>query len=176
MWFVLGRIPQIACLCFTLLSKLPEDKPWKRAAGEKDPSRAIILDLQEKCDWKMPATVMMHTKEIALSLDDSMQVQCFPVYRTDRPKWAYRKVPKVTQFRNFNRLPSWSRKPQGMTYQFCAEDMTKTIIVPNLPAEDRADLLDHGLLPQESSARDRAWQHLSGEEGFTEAPSMLLML
>ena len=72
-----------ACLCFTLLSKLSEHKPWKRAAGEKDPSRGIILDLQEKCDWKMPATVMMHTNEIALSLDDSLQVQCLPVYRTD---------------------------------------------------------------------------------------------
>ena len=144
-----------ACLCFTLMSKLPEHKPWKRAAGEKDPSRSIILDLQEECDWKMPATVMMHTSEIALSLDDSLQVQCLPVYRTDRPKWAYRKVPKVTRFRNFDRLPSWSRKPQGMTYQFCAEDMTKTIIVPNLPAEERDDLLNRGILPQESSARDR---------------------
>ena len=58
-----------ACLCFTLMSKLPEHKPWKRAAGEKDPSRSIILDLQEECDWKMPATVMMHTNEIQLSLD-----------------------------------------------------------------------------------------------------------
>ena len=111
--------------------------------------------MQEHCDWKMPATVMMHTKEVQLSLDDSMQVQCLPVYRTDRPKWAYRKVPKVTKFRNFYRLPAWCRKPQGMTYQFCAEDMTKTTIVPNLPAEDRADLFDHGMLPQESSARDR---------------------
>ena len=36
-----------ACLCFTLMSKLPECKPWKRAAGEKDPSRGIILDLRE---------------------------------------------------------------------------------------------------------------------------------
>ena len=42
-----------------------------------------------------------------------------------------------------------------MTYQFCAEDMTKTIIVPNLPAEERDELLDHRILPQESSARDR---------------------
>ena len=110
-----------ACLCFTLLSKISESKPWKRAAGEKDPSRGIILDLQEKCDWKMPATVMMHTNELARSLDDNMQVQCLPVYRTDRPTWIYRKVPKVTRFRNFDRLPSWSRKPQGMTYQFCAK-------------------------------------------------------
>ena len=144
-----------ACLCFTLLSNLPEAKPWKRAAGEKDPSRGIILDLQEVRDWKMPATVMMHNNEIPLSLDDDSFVQCLPVYRTDRPKWTYRKVPKVTKFRNVDRIPSWCRKPQGMTYQLCAEDMTKTGVVPNLPAEDRADLCDHGLLPFESSARDR---------------------
>ena len=89
-----------------------------------------------------------------LFLDDSLQVQCLPVYRSDRPKWTYRKVPKVTRFRNFERLPPWSRKPQGMTYQFCAENMTKTVIVQNLPAEERDDLLSHGILPQESSARD----------------------
>ena len=103
-----------ACLCFTLMSGLPEHKPWKRAAGEKDPSRGVILDLQEKCDWKMPATVMMHTKEmiteIVRSLDDDLQIQCLPVYRTDRPKWTNRKVPK-------------------------------TIIVPNLSAEEREDLM-----------------------------------
>ena len=71
-----------ACLCFALMSKVPEHKPWKRAVGGKDPSRSIVLDLQEECDWKMPATVMMHTKEIQLSLDDGLQVQCLPVYRT----------------------------------------------------------------------------------------------
>ena len=47
------------------------------------------------------------------------------------------------------------QEPQGMTYQFCAEDMTKTIILPNLPAEERDDLLNRGILPPESSARDR---------------------
>ena len=98
-----------ACLCFTLLSNLPEKKPWKRAAGEKDPSRGIILDLQEVRDWKMPATAMMHNNDISLSLDDNSFVQCLPVYRTDRPKWAYRKVPKVTKCRNFDRIPSWCR-------------------------------------------------------------------
>ena len=118
------------------MSQLPEHKPWKRAAGEKDPSRGIILDLQEHCVWEMPVTVMMHIKEVQLPLDDDMQIQCLPVYRTDRPKWAYRKVPKVTKFRNFDKLPAWCRKPQGMTYQFCAEDMTKNAIVPNLVAED----------------------------------------
>ena len=94
---------------------------------------------------------MMHTNEIQLSLDDSLQVQCLPVYRTDRPK----KAPSLTRFRNFDRLPSWCRKPQGMTYQFCTEDMTKTIIVPNLPDEERDDLLNRGILPPESSAGDR---------------------
>ena len=61
----------------------------------------------------------------------------------------------MTKFRNFDRLPSWSRKPQAMTYQFCAEDMTKTVIVPNLPAEERDDLLNHGIHPEESAARDK---------------------
>ena len=69
-----------ACLCFTLMTRLPERKPWKRAAGEKDPSRGILLDLQEKCDWKMPATVMLHSNEVALSLDNGLQVQCLPLF------------------------------------------------------------------------------------------------
>ena len=103
----------------------------------------------------MPATVMLHSKEVALSLDDGLQVQCLPVFGSDRPRWTYRKVPKVTKFRNFGRLPPWSRKPQEITYQFCSEDMTKNIIVQHLPAEEKEDLLIHGVLPQESSARDR---------------------
>ena len=144
-----------ACLCFTLLSSPPEKKPWRRAAGERDPSRGIILDLHEVRDWKMPATVMLHNNEIQLSPDDDSFIQCLPVYKTDRPKWSYRKVPKVTRFRNFDRIPSWCRKPQGMTYRFCAENLTKTGIVPNLSDEDRTALLDHGVLPPESTARDR---------------------
>ena len=111
--------------------------------------------------------MMMHTREVQLSLDDHMPIQCLPVCRTDRPKWEYRKVPKVTKFRNFDRIPAWCRKPQGMTYQFCAEDMTKNVIVPNLIAEDRADLHDHGLLPQESSARDRHCIMCPVRRGFT---------
>ena len=144
-----------ARLRFTLMSKMSDQKPWKRPAGTKDPSQGIVLDLQEKCDWKMPATVMLHSKEVALSLEDNMQVQCLPVFGSDRPKWTYRKVPKVTDFRNFGRIPLWCRKPQEMTYHLCAEDMTKNAIVPNLPDEERDDLLIRGILPQESSARDR---------------------
>ena len=41
-----------------------------------------------------------------------------------------------------------------MTYHFCAEDMTKNVIVQHLQDEERDDLLIRGILPQESSARD----------------------
>ena len=44
---------------------------------------------------------------------------------------------------------------QKMTYHLCAEDMTKSAIVPNLPEEERRDLMEHGILPQESSTKDR---------------------
>ena len=139
-----------ACLCFTLMSKMPDQKPWKRSADTKDPSRGMILDLQETWDWNMPATVFLHSKEIALSLEDNMQVQCLPVFGTDRPKWTYRKVPKVTEFRSFRRIPSWCRKPHEMTYHLCAEDTTKNAIVPNLPDEEQDDLLLRDILPSES--------------------------
>ena len=36
-----------ACLCFSLMSTLPSHKPWKRPAGQKDPSRSILLDLRQ---------------------------------------------------------------------------------------------------------------------------------
>ena len=144
-----------ACLCFTLMSKMPDQKPWKRPTGTRDHSRGIILDLQENCDWKMPSTVMLHSNDLALSLEDNMQVQCLPVFGSDRPKWTYRKLPKVTDFRNFGRVPLWCRRPQKMTYHLCAEDLTKTAIVPNLPEEERDDLLHRGILPRESSAKDR---------------------
>ena len=65
--------------------------------------------------------------------DDNMQAQCLPVYGSDHPKWTYRKVPKVAAFRNFSRLPSWCRKPLKMTYLLCAEDRTRTGIVPSPP-------------------------------------------
>ena len=42
-----------------------------------------------------------------------------------------------------------------MTYHLCAEDTIKKAIVPSLPDEEREDLLVRGILPRESSARDR---------------------
>ena len=126
-----------ACLCFTLMSKMPDQKPWKRPRNTN------------------PSTVMLHSNTIGLSLEDNMQVQCLPVFGSDRPKWTYRKVPKVIAFWNFGRLPPWCRRSQKMTYHLCAEEMSKTAIVPSLSEEDQDALLNHGILPQESSARDR---------------------
>ena len=113
------------------------------------------MDLQENCHWEMPSTVMLHSSKVALSLEDDMQVQCLPVFGSDRPKWTYRKLPKVTKFRRFDRIPPWCRRPQKMTYQLCAEDLTKNAIIPNLPEDERADLLQSGILPSEPSAKDR---------------------
>ena len=79
-----------------------------------------------------------------------MQVQCLPVFGSDRPKWTYRKLPKVIESRKFGRIPPWCRRPQKMTYHLCAEDLTK-----GLPEEDQDELINHGILPRESSAKDR---------------------
>ena len=65
-----------------------------------------------------------------------------------------RTLPKVTNFRTFGRLPPWGRKPQKMTYHLCAEDITKNCLVPNLPDDEKEDLLNRGALPPSSSARD----------------------
>ena len=144
-----------ACLCFTLMSNMPDQKPWKRSVSASDPSRGVLLDLQEDCEWKMPSTVMLCTIDSVAVFDDNLQVQCLPVFGSDHPKWTYRKVPKVTAFRSFTRLQSWCRKPQKMTYHLCAEDLTRSTIVPKLPEEEQRVLVDHGILPQDSSAKDR---------------------
>ena len=144
-----------ACLCSTLMSKMPDSKPWSRAADKRDPSRGVLLDLQEDCDWKMEPTVLIPNIDPITALDDNMQAQCLPVYGADQPMWTYRKVPKVTAFRTFARLPFWRRKPMKFTYHLCADDLTKSTIVPALPEKDRKALLEHGVLPSESSAKDR---------------------
>ena len=132
-----------ACLCFTLMSEMPDHKPWMRTTGTRDPSRETFVDLQENCTWKMDSTVMLCNIDPIKVFDDNMQVQCLPVYGSDQPKWTYRMVPKVASFRSFARLLSWCRKPQKMTYHLCAEDLTRSTIVPALPEEDRRALLEH---------------------------------
>ena len=51
-------------------------------------------------------------------------------------------------------IPPWGRRPQKMTDHLGAEDITKSAIVPSLPEDERADLLQRGILPTESSAKD----------------------
>ena len=165
-----------ACLCFTLMSKMPDQKPWKRPLGTRDQSRGIILDLQDDCEWKMPSTVMLPSSGIAVSLEDNMQVQYLPVFGSDRPKWTYRTLPKVTEFRSFGRIPPWCTRPHKMTYHLCAEDTTKLAIVPSLPEEERDDLLNNGILPRESSAKDRFCVMCPVKRGSRAASTVLLML
>ena len=45
-----------ACLWFTLLSKMPTHKPLSRPSDERDPSRGVLLDLQENWTgrWTLP--------------------------------------------------------------------------------------------------------------------------
>ena len=74
-----------ACLCFTLMSNLPDQRPWRRPAGAPDPSRGIILDLNMDYDRLMPATVLLYSNAIASSLEDDMQIQCLPVFNSDHP-------------------------------------------------------------------------------------------
>ena len=118
-----------ACLCFSLMESLPTAKPWKRSAGQKDPSRSILLDLGPFPNWQLPATVLDLGHDIARDPTDNLQVQCLPVARSNTPRWMYRTLPKVTNFRTFGRIPAWGRKPQKMTYHVCAENITKHYIV-----------------------------------------------
>ena len=143
-----------ACLCFSLMTEMPSCKPWKRPIGQKDPSRSILLDLKQSPRWQLPATVLITGDDIAEDLTEDLQVQCLPVSRSSSPKWTYRTLPKVTNFRTFGRIPAWGRKPQKMTYHLCAENITKNCIVPNLPEDEKDDLLTRGALPPSLSARD----------------------
>ena len=143
-----------ACLCFSLLEALPTSKPWKRPTGQKDPSRSVLLDLKPFPNWQLPATVLDLGNDIARDLTDDLQVQCLPVAKSSTPKWTYRTLPKVTNFRTFGKIPACGMKPQKMTYHVCAENITKHFIVPNLPEDDREALLTRGALPASSSARD----------------------
>ena len=79
-----------ACLCFSLMKEVPKCKPWERPAGQKDPSRSVLLDLRPFPNWQLPATVLDLGNDIARDLTDDLQVQCLPVARSSTPKWTYR--------------------------------------------------------------------------------------
>ena len=80
----------------------------------------------------------------------------------------------MTNFRTFGRLPPWGGKPQKMTYHLCAENITKNCIVPNLPDDEKEELLNRGALPPSSSARDM--HCVSSEEGLTKIATVCPML
>ena len=67
-----------ACTCFTLMSGIPEKRPWKRDPGTSDSSRSVLLDLQAASEWRMDSTVELRFLEPVKSLDDdtaTMDVQ-----------------------------------------------------------------------------------------------------
>ena len=66
----------------------------------------------------------------------------------------YRKVPKVSSHRGFNKIPLVPG-PQSFTYHLLAEDLTRGGLVSVLSAEERNALLNQGELPRDSSAKDR---------------------
>ena len=56
-----------ACLCFTLTSKVPTKRAWKRDPDSGDPSRSVILDLQTASEWRVDSTVEARFLEPATS-------------------------------------------------------------------------------------------------------------
>ena len=117
-----------ACLCFPVLSGAPNKKPWKRDPDMSDPSRSVILDLQTATEWKMDSTIKQVFLEPMKSLEDDMQVQCFPVYRPTEPRWMYRKVPCNS------RVVS---KTQQLVYSLRAETITKGAFLPTISLRQR---------------------------------------
>ena len=135
------------------------------------------MDLQENCEWRMPSTVMLLNIDPVAVFDDNVQVQCLPVFGSDQPKWTYWKVLKVAASRSFARLPSLVHTAtEDDVCHLCAEDLTKTTVVPNLPDEERRALVEHGILPQESSAKDSILCDVSHQERLAKASPVLLML
>ena len=43
-----------------------------------DPSRSVVLDLQENSEWQMDSIVKIALPDPVKSLDDDMQAQCLP--------------------------------------------------------------------------------------------------
>ena len=87
-----------------------------------DPSRGVVLDLQDTSECFIKSVVESKFLELTQPIEDDTQVQRVPVSRSDYPRWMYRKVPKVSSSWNFERVPIWCRKPQSFTYHLCAEE------------------------------------------------------
>ena len=127
----------------------------------------------------MDSTVLLHTVNPATALDDDMQAQWLPVYQADQPQWTYRRVVKVSSFRSLARIPSWCRKPQSFTYHTCAEDLTKTILVPSLSLRRRPPSLGGGgsyyiyIYPSRVVGEGPILCDVSGQERVSKTTSVL---
>ena len=117
-----------ACLCFTLLSKPPLQKPWA-----PDPSRSVILGPQDLSEWDMSSVVDPKYLAPEFSFNEDTSFQCLPVPRSDTPRWMCRKVPKVSSFRSFEGIRTWCRKPQALTFHVCAAVIAQSGLVIGLP-------------------------------------------
>ena len=118
------------CLCFSLLSQPPSQKPWSRDPDLPDPSRSVILDLQDMSEWCMKSVVepKLPVPEYHLMMTLKCNVyQCLDLTPRVGCIW---KVPKVfSPFRNFEGIPKCCRKPQALTYHLCAKGITQAGLV-----------------------------------------------
>ena len=81
-----------ACLCFSLMSKIPSQKLWAHDPDGSDLSRSVILDLQDMSEWDMSSSVSEWDMSSSVSdeqtvpefpIEDDMQVQRPPVPRSE---------------------------------------------------------------------------------------------
>ena len=163
-----------ACLCFSLMSKAPTGKPWHRDPDNKDPSRSVVLDLHDENECYMQSVAEPKLLDLTNPIQDDMQAQCLPVAKSNYPRWMYRKVPKVSSFRSFEGISTWCWKPRQLTYHLCAEDVTRAGLVSYLRKQQKDDLLNHGVLPPDSSWQGRVYVcDVSCEVGISKAVSLL---
>ena len=118
-----------AGLCFSLMSKIPSQKPWARDPDSPDLSRSVILDLQDMsvtwADWSRTSIRWWHAST------------SLPVPRSDTPQWMYRKALQVSSFRSYEGTPAWRKKSQAFTCHMCAEIITRAGQVASLPEDER---------------------------------------
>ena len=100
-----------ACLCFPLVSKIPDQNPWVRDPDMPDPSKCDLGSWTWRDEW-VALTICCAAwcgNYWASTLDDDMLVQCLPVPKADAPQWSYREVPKTSIIRNFDSTPLETR-------------------------------------------------------------------
>ena len=85
----------------------------------------------------MQSVVESKFVELIQPIKDDMQAQCLPVSKSNYPSWMCRKVPKLSSFKNYDKVPTWCRKPQSFTYHLRAEDITRAGLVSALSKEEK---------------------------------------